>query len=167
MMSQLSMEQNTNATFSLEGSRANRSLLAENVSEMVMSVFYGTRCYASLVNRSQNGFWERMSTDCLRLMEVEPLDGLSTTWMRLGTAWGGLASGLERWEAGTYGQGCSLLPTPTSSDATTHDRDMIRYDSLTSFLHRICGPGPVNPRFLEEIMGFPTGWTDLEHSETP
>ena len=27
--------------------------------------------------------------------------------------------------------------------------------------------GPLNPRFVEEMMGYPIGHTDLEHSETP
>ena len=27
--------------------------------------------------------------------------------------------------------------------------------------------GPLNPTWVEWLMGFPTGWTDLQHSETP
>lgn len=29
------------------------------------------------------------------------------------------------------------------------------------------GTGQLNPLFSEYLMGFPIGWTDLEHSETP
>lgn len=29
------------------------------------------------------------------------------------------------------------------------------------------GPGPLSPRFVEWLMGFPDGWTDCEPSETP
>ena len=28
-------------------------------------------------------------------------------------------------------------------------------------------PETANLRFLEALLGFPIGWTDLEHSETP
>ena len=27
--------------------------------------------------------------------------------------------------------------------------------------------GPMNPEYLEYVMGFPIGWTELERSETP
>lgn len=61
-------------------------------------------------------------------------------------------------------EGASLfLPTPTASDAKTHRNDIIRYDSLTAYLHRKDGLGFVNPEYLEHLMGFPLGWTDLEH----
>jgi hypothetical protein len=27
--------------------------------------------------------------------------------------------------------------------------------------------GKLNPEFVEWLMGYPIGWTDLDHSETP
>ncbi len=34
-------------------------------------------------------------------------------------------------------------------------------------LHRIDRGGMLNPEWVEWLMGFPIGWTELEHSETP
>ena len=33
--------------------------------------------------------------------------------------------------------------------------------------HERQGAGQLNPTWVEWLMGFPSGWTDLEHSETP
>ena len=62
-----------------------------------------------------------------------------------------------------------MLPTPTTNDsknsslpASQKDRDGLAGTMLTSGM-----TGQLNPRFVEWMMGYPTGWTELEGSETP
>ena len=54
-----------------------------------------------------------------------------------------------------------LWPTPVASSglrgSSTSDHEKYKY-----FDH-----GPLNPTWVEWLMGYPTGWTDLEHSATP
>ncbi len=49
-----------------------------------------------------------------------------------------------------------LLPTPTAT----------RWDGLQSHGKNVV-TGQLNPTWVEWLMGFPPGWTDLEASETP
>jgi hypothetical protein len=60
-----------------------------------------------------------------------------------------------------------LLPTPKAQDSrcAKTDRGKSNYGEV---LHGIYGRnGQLNPRFVEWTMGYPTGWTELKHSETP
>ena len=63
----------------------------------------------------------------------------------------------------------SMWPTPASRD--------FRHPNATPYSERGGGKkgeqlpnavgGALNPTWVEWLMGFPEGWTDLEHSETP
>ena len=56
----------------------------------------------------------------------------------------------------------SSLPTPTSRDYKDGTAPRIRDGRLQrDTLGRAIG-GPPNPTWVEWLMGFPTGWTDLE-----
>ena len=62
-----------------------------------------------------------------------------------------------------------MWPTPTSRDhKDTGDCANVPVNALPG---RAVGPsrasGSLNPAWVEWLMGFPEGWTDLEHSETP
>ena len=99
------------------------------------------------------------------LSDSEPY---SQTWPRSGITHNGIAYQLPP-SAPTIDAtvSSSLLPTPTSRDwkdgtAPRYRNGRIQTDSLG----RRIG-GPPNPTFVEWLMGFPEGWTDLEHSETP
>ena len=92
----------------------------------------------------------------------------SQTWPLPGTTHNGIAYQLPP-SAPTIDAtvSSSLLPTPTSRDwkdgtAPRYRNGRIQTDSLG----RRIG-GPPNPTFVEWLMGFPEGWTDLEHLETP
>jgi len=54
-----------------------------------------------------------------------------------------------------------LWPTPTGDDANNATRQSGAYQSLTRVV------GKLNPTWVEWLMGFPLGWTDLDVSETP
>lgn len=56
-----------------------------------------------------------------------------------------------------------LLPTPTVKG--NHNRAGLT-DRSGDGLATVIG-GPLSPRFVEWLMGFPDGWTDCEHLEMP
>ncbi len=62
-------------------------------------------------------------------------------------------------------------PTPTRADSSGHGR--VTPDKATTTHHTgkslvdAAAGGQLNPTWVEWLMGFPSGWTDLEHSETP
>lgn len=67
--------------------------------------------------------------------------------------------------------GLRLWPTPQASDAKNY-KTRVRHKSnavmLSEAIHTTSGvTGRMNPGWVEWLMGFPEGWTDLEHSETP
>lgn len=54
-----------------------------------------------------------------------------------------------------------LLPTPNTNDSKNNgSRENSEVVQLCQVL------GALNPDFVEEMMGFPVGWTELKHSET-
>ena len=72
-----------------------------------------------------------------------------------------------------------LLPTPTVNGAQNSINNMSvwkRNSNLNAEAAKMVGltmetattgvPFQLNPPFVEEMMGFPIGWTELEHSET-
>ena len=69
-----------------------------------------------------------------------------------------------------------LLPTPTVNESKNNPSgasQWARNDSLNVEAAKLQGLNKntgkdfqLNPRFVEEMMGFPIGWTDLNHSET-
>jgi len=68
---------------------------------------------------------------------------------------------------GTQGpNGDGLWPTATTGD---HSTRYAQGGMPLGMAARIAdGPnGQLNPTWVEWLMGFPEGWTDLEHSETP
>jgi hypothetical protein len=69
-------------------------------------------------------------------------------------------------------------PTPQAADATRRGGDFARRsrigsggDDLSTAVResvgREPGTGLLNPKWVEWLMGFPLGWTDLDASETP
>jgi hypothetical protein len=57
-----------------------------------------------------------------------------------------------------------LIPTPTANDAKNITLPPSQYgrDSLPGWLLRSGCQGCLNPQFIEEMMGFPIGWTELK-----
>lgn len=89
----------------------------------------------------------------------------------------------ERHKAGQYGKGtgvptmidlqraAQLWPTPTARDwrsgkasAATHARNSRPLNEVAA---QGQASGQLNPTWVEWLMGFPLGWTDLEDSATP
>ena len=73
----------------------------------------------------------------------------------------------------TSGTGSGLLPTPTASSGFNASRNRF-FGSPTckGNLEEVLrdsesDPVKLKPSFVEKMMGFPPGWTDLKDSETP
>lgn len=75
------------------------------------------------------------------------------------------ALSLTDWARGDGGEG-RLLPTPQAQDfrncADYSDGSRGKSPQL-----RHLGSGRLNPRFVEWMMGYPPGWTDLDELDTP
>lgn len=63
----------------------------------------------------------------------------------------------------TGDHGSSLLPTPTANDAKNNGAPSQRKRN-SSALNVIAG-GALNPEWVELVMGFPCGWTDIGTGE--
>lgn len=58
----------------------------------------------------------------------------------------------------------AMWPTPTKEG----NRNRASYGGKSGDgLSTAVGPGPLNPNWVEWLMGFPVGWTDLDVSVTP
>lgn len=62
-------------------------------------------------------------------------------------------------------------PTPTARDWRSGKASEATHDRNSRPLNEVAAQGQasgqLNPQFVEWLMGFPIGWTDLEDSETP
>lgn len=92
---------------------------------------------------------------------------------------------LLEWLMGYEQQFTKLIPTPTATDyrggclnrywrpASKRERERERrrrgYDGLLRSLAEVTPLGrlgPMNPEWVEWLMGYPIGWTELDASET-
>jgi len=105
------------------------------------------------------------------------LESFSETWPRWGTMRNGECWVRQTWEPRTKEIGSGLWPTPTArdyrgsfspdsqafKDRLNHPRGV----NLVEEMQRRTGePGLLNPPFLEWLMGWPIGWTELKPLET-
>ena len=90
------------------------------------------------------------------------------TWPKWGMMQNGEVSRLKALEHITRENEYLLLPTPTASFSgripPLRNHDTVA--SLRELFPELTGK-TLDPLWFEMIMGFPTGWTDLEDSETP
>jgi hypothetical protein len=54
-----------------------------------------------------------------------------------------------------------FYPTPTTQD-DKNNGSISQQKRNTPPLNSVAG-GPLNPNWVEWLMGYPTGWTDLRH----
>lgn len=79
------------------------------------------------------------------------------------------------WDTHTCDDECSLWPTPTASmdgrgfGIPLHDRTGRYKLETVSRVHALVKEHGwrIHPNFTEALMGFPTGWSEIEPSETP
>ena len=143
---------------------------------------FGQSTPALLANYDQDTSSWRTS----QLSLLEEWDEFSETWPRSGMTRSGIAFRLVPLAPLTGGIGSGLLPTPKAwptpkaspesaltkdglwttpcADDTGHRKG--KYAQGGTALSAQAG-GQLNPTWVEWLMGFPTGWTDLEASATP
>jgi len=120
-------------------------------------------CCELLAKLDQNTWSWKMSQGCL-LETMGSGSGESfLNWNRSGIAVNGIAYMLPVLVPSIKGIESGLLPTPTARDYKDGKKPFYRNGILQKdTLGRALGGSP-NPEFVEWLMAFPTGWTDLEH----
>ena len=145
---------------------ANHSPLPGTDEARTMTATSGRKCSALLKSANPSGSLAKMllgtylwgSTKCYLTWRVK-----ATPHNRL--LFQLLPSTLRTGEIGS-----GLLPTPTASQEAknaTLPGSQINRDNLAGALLRAGEKpgGQMNPEWVEWLMGFPIGWTDLDHSE--
>ena len=89
------------------------------------------------------------------------LSEFSETWPRAGMTRNGTVSQLPILVPRILERGYSLLPTPVSAMAQGSNGGGNHSDIRDHV------EGPISPDWIEHLMGFPIGWTDLNRSATP
>jgi hypothetical protein len=127
---------------------------------------YSMRSLESLMKLSPDGFFWKMS------QLLRPAEAL--TWSHKLPKWGmildGLLSRLLPWERYTKGNGGFCLPTPTAREAPDCKAERKRDSpSLNCILNIMNGTNSLktNPRYLEWMMSYRLGWTELERWVIP
>ena len=104
---------------------------------------------------------------------IEGWAQFSETWPRSGLIRSGIAFRLPQLVHLSSATGSGLLPTLVAGDSrggrngTAKGRSLSDGMTLTDWLWVNVGLGMLDPGSAEQIMGFPTGWTALDASETP
>lgn len=152
--------------FSLAGSRVSPLVTAANGTVPTTIATYGRSFIESFANLNQNGFWEKTYQGYYQLTMDDCSEAFSETWPRSGIASNGIAYRLLPLAPLTDVIGYSLWPTPKVSDALGSGQPK-RYKTkgrwnLRDAVAARQGSGPLNPAWVEWLMGFPLDWTDLE-----
>ena len=139
---------------SLRASRASRSVRQEGTEEKQTKGLYGQTpcvCY---------GKWDRDSLSWRTFPDFSPSTITAeclATWQTWGLMRGGMLFQLQESERHTSGSVSGSWPTPTARDWKGKGREW----SLPNHLG-----GSPNPTWVEWLMGWPIGWTDLKPLET-
>lgn len=156
------------------GSRVSLTALQESVKRLVTSVIYGRKCGELLERLGHDGLWQRTCGDYSQVR----MDGFSGecygTLPRWGTMLGGELRARQELEPFIDERDWRLLPTPTASDyhGGAHRKNSKKQmgnlkEHIYIYSQEQTHCVYLNPQFLERMMGFPIGWTELNASETP
>lgn len=146
-------------TSSAEDSLVRTSLLRvlERVSK-VRDQVYGLITLDLFANFDPASSSWKTSQHCL----VEGLETFSETWPRSGTMQSGIAYRLPTLAPLTSEIASGLLPTPRRSGQSRGWKAYVRKNyqwNLEEYLGEIGLRGWINPKFVEWMIGLPTGWT--------
>lgn len=140
------------------------SLSASQVSgtEKKTRAISGRKCIASFENSGRDGSFVRTLLDTLNSASTP----YYLTWTLQATPQRRLLFRLVPSGRLIGGTEYGLLPTPLASGKRVLHGSM-KDSLLTNYLPRLFGGTYPHPSLLEAMMGFPTGWSDPEPSETP
>ena len=152
------------------GSPASHTQSPVNEKPVEMNGIFGESSRESFAKLNQDGSWLKMSRGYYRLRLDGTSEEFSGTWPRSGSMRNGSCYPLDPLAPPIEETGCLLLPTPTANDAknSTLPASQAKRDGIAGYLLRT-GENPgseINPAWIEYLMGFPEGWTDLGVSET-
>lgn len=163
---------------SAEDSRAKTLALLESVPALAKGreADYGVNALVLLAQYDPNTRSLRMSQTCFLDLLNNPEDGSPQsyeTWPTSGMMRNGTIYQLPTLAPGIGGGEFGYLPTPTKSADSKGSPKGRYFGSGTCYsnLREVLRDGPddpvyPNPVFVEEMMGFPTLWTELPLSET-
>ena len=155
-----------------EATHASHSALQESEKDRMTNATCGQKCSALCEKSSPVGLLEKM------LLGTLPLDSTMfvMTWKAKTTKRGRLFFRLSPLGRSMEGRGSLWWPTPKASDAImgmtarTSGRPIERSTHLQTIVGLSVGwkpgDGHLNPTWVEWLMGFPIGWTEIEDSET-
>lgn len=150
------------------GSPANLTALQESVKRLLTSVIFGRSLGESLAKLCPGGSWLRMYQDCFQVK----MDGSFEEYSEICPKWGLMLDGVlilpHGLEPYIDESGWRLLPTPTRSDykgGCLRKNSKKRMSYLKEYIYIYSNVQThsiyLNPQFLEGVMGFPEGWTEL------
>ena len=155
------------------GSLASRTALRESVKHLVTNVICGLKCGVLLAKLSPDGLWERMYQDFYQVNMDGSLEEFSGTFPRWGMMLDGELLALPELEPSIDESEWRLLPTPTASDyrlgrtpKAAKAVGRTENNNYRDFCRQVLGQMYPEATQTEKIMGFPTGWTELNALET-
>jgi hypothetical protein len=98
------------------GSPVSHTALQESVSHLVTSVISGANSPESFAKLGRDGLWVKTSQGSVQVSLDGSLEEFYETWPKWGILSGGVVGRLPTPERRTTGNGCSLWPTPRTSD---------------------------------------------------
>ena len=166
------------STLFAEDSPVSPIVLQENAKAQMTPVTYGESSPELFASLNQHGYWLKTSQGFFQPNLDGTSDPFSETWPRSGTMRSGNAYRLQPLALPTVGteSGSSLkewYPTPIVSDAKGASTERFKGSpKCRGNLREVLRTGPTDglyphPKFVEWLMGFPTGFTDSPVLATP
>ena len=153
------------------GSHANLIAKLENVRHLLTSVICGRKCGELLAKLDRNGSWAKMYGDYCQVK----MDGSLEEYSEIYPTWGLMLDGavyeLRMPVQSTEEKEWELLPTVITSDSWTQTLKTTEWNGQSKHSMRLIQAlnlgkekqMNLNPNYLEVLMGFPIGWTELNH----
>jgi len=122
---------------------------------------YGLTLKSALSSYDLNMRYWKTSQGCLF---TNTFAEFSETWLRSGMIVNGMLYQLVTLVPNIYEKESGFLPTPTVADQRGKRNQKSKMMDLREWWRKHIG-GLINPCFVESIMGWPIGWTDLQRLE--
>ncbi len=142
----------------ITGATASSSLLTPTANEhkfRLQGDSQASHCLEAMARRGELAMWPTPTTQ-----EVEHPDAQLTETGRRKSKDGTTSHSLNLADA------VKMWPTPTADEAKNAYSTTSQFNNLRTQVGASPQTGKLNPTWVEWLMGFPTGWTDLKDSET-
>ena len=146
---------------------ANHSAMQEEERVRWMIAISGMKLLELLGKLNQDGLLEKMSKELLVSKKVWYSNKCRMIWKKKVTKSNVLLYQLQVSMRGIREKGYGLLPTPNTMDYIVRKGmrpSRAATNRKSGYLSEIIGK-KINPNFLELMMGYPQGWTDIERKE--